>query len=108
MINIPTYKLAKFIDTIIKSHIPKTHCVENNRELKKKHKEGHYCISFDVVSLITDVPLNGTIEMIFNKVPESEISKKSLTNLLKSVTGGLFQHNSKLYTQIDRSKHGKS
>ena len=39
--------------------------------------------------------------MIVNKVSEIEIPKRNLTNLLKSVTGGVFQHNSKLYTQID-------
>ena len=39
--------------------------------------------------------------MIVNKVPEIEIPQRNLTNLLKSVTGGVFQHNSKLYTQID-------
>ena len=39
--------------------------------------------------------------MIVNKVSEIEILKRNLTNLLKSVTGGLFQHNSKFDTQID-------
>ena len=39
--------------------------------------------------------------MVVSKVSEIEIPKRNLTNLLKSVTGGVFQHNSKLYTQID-------
>ena len=36
MINTPTYKVAKFIEIIIKPYIPKTNCVKNNLELKKK------------------------------------------------------------------------
>ena len=34
MLNTPTYKAAKFINAMIKPHIPKTHCVENNLEFK--------------------------------------------------------------------------
>ena len=56
---------------MIKPYISKTHCVENNLELKKKlsqyeHMKGDYCISFDVVSLFTNIPLNETIEMKVN------------------------------------------
>ena len=74
-------------------------------ELKKKlnqyeHKEGEYCITFDVASLLTNVPLNDTTEMIVYKIPESEISKRNIKNLLKSVTGGVFQHSGKFYTHI--------
>ena len=106
MLNTPSYKLAKFIDKMIKPHIPKQYCVENNKEFLEKlsqyeHKDGDYCISFDVVSLFTNVPLNETIEMITNGLPDSNIPKKSLTSLLKCVTGGLFQYNNKLYSQID-------
>ena len=52
MINTPTYKFGKFIGTMIKPFIPKTHCVENNLEFltKTERKKGYYCISFDVVS----------------------------------------------------------
>ena len=38
--------------------------------------------------------------MIVNWVPESNTPKKSLTNLLKSITGSLFQQNN-FCTQID-------
>ena len=81
MINTLTYKVAKFIDALIKPYIPKIHCVENNLELKKRnqqnqyeHKEGHYCISFGVVPLFSN---------IVNKVPESEIPKRNIKTLLK-------------------------
>ena len=88
---------------MIKPYIPKTCCVENNLDFlnilnQYEHKEGDYCISFDVISLFTNVPLNETIEMIVNKVPESAIPKRNIKNLLQSVTGGVFQHSGKLYT----------
>ena len=35
MINAPTYKAAKFIETMIKPYIQKNDCVENNFKLKK-------------------------------------------------------------------------
>ena len=62
MINTPTFKVAKFIDTMIKPYIQKTDCAENNLELKKinqyEHNDCDYCISFDIESLFTNVPLN--------------------------------------------------
>ena len=39
--------------------------------------------------------------MIANGVRDSTIPQSNMLNLLKSVTGGLFQYNNKLYTQID-------
>ena len=68
--------------------------------------EGGFCLSFDLVSLFTNVHLNETIEMTVNKVPENEIPQRNTKNLLKSVTGGVFQHGGKLYTQIDRVNIG--
>ena len=109
MINTPTYKAAKFIDTMIKPYIQKTDCVENNLQKKMnqyKHNEYDYSKSFDVVSFFSNVPLNETIKTIVNKLPESEIPKRNIKNLLKSVTGGVFQHTGKLYTQIDGASMG--
>ena len=82
---------------MVKPYIQKTDSVDNNLVLKNKrnqyeHKEGDHCISFDVVPLFTNVPLNETIEIIVTKVPESEIPKRNIKNLLKSFTGGVFQH----------------
>ena len=106
MLNTPSYKLAKYLDVTIKHHIPKQYCVENNKEFLEKlskyeRKDGDYCISFDVVSLFTNVPLNETLQMIANGVRDSTIPQSNMLNLLKSVTGGLFQYNKQLYTQID-------
>ena len=73
MINTPSYKLAKFLNMIIKLFITKDYCVNSNKELldklsKYKHRNEDYCISFDVVSLFTNVPLNVTINLISSKI----------------------------------------
>ena len=39
--------------------------------------------------------------MIANGVRDSTIPQSNMLNLSKSVTGGLFQYNKQLYTQID-------
>ena len=39
--------------------------------------------------------------MIANGVRDSTIPQPNMLNLLKSVNGGVFQYNKKLYTQID-------
>ena len=106
MLTTPSSKLAKYLDVIIKHHIPKQYCVENDKEFLEKlskyeRKDGDYCISFDVVSIFTNVPLNETIQMIANGVRDSIIPQSNMLNHLKSDTGGLFQYNKKLYTQID-------
>ena len=69
--------------------------------IQYEHKEGDNCISFEVVSLFTNSPLNETIEMTINKLPEREIPKRRIKNLLKLFTGGVFQHSGKLYTHFD-------
>ena len=42
--------------------------------------------------------------MIVNKISKSNIPKKTLINLLRPVTGDLFQYNEKIYTQLDSGK----
>ena len=95
MLNTPSYKLAKYLDIIIKPHIPKQYYVENNKVFleklcKYKCKDNNYCISFEVVSLFTNVPLNETLQMITNGVPDSTIPKSNMINLLKSVLEACF------------------
>ena len=88
---------------MIKHHILKQYCVENNKEFLEKfsryeRKDSYYCISFDVVSLFTNVPLNETIQMIANRVRDRTIPQSNMLNLIKFVTGGILQYNKKLYT----------
>ena len=68
--------------------------------------EGDYCMSFDIVSLFTNVPLAETIEIVANSICEQQsiaqsMPKSSLISLLKRATSGVFTHRNELYTQTD-------
>ena len=72
MLNTPPYKLAKYLDIIIKLHIPNQYCVEKYKEFLKKlskyeRKYSDYCISFDVVSLFT----NAVVVKVYTSVHET-------------------------------------
>ena len=62
-------------------------------------------VSFDEVSLFTNVPLTETIDIITNYVYKGNnvppFSKLVFKRMLKLATGGLFSYNGKLYRQID-------
>ena len=79
------------------------------RELKIN--KGYILVSYDVSSLLSNVPLDETISILtekafrdnwFNSAYNLNISKEDLTNLLNvSTKGQLFQFNGALYEQID-------
>ena len=62
-------------------------------------------VSYDVVSLSTNIPLNETIDIVCNYVcPQHsppKYSKDTFRNLLQIATGGYFLLRGKLYCQID-------
>ena len=112
MIQTPEYELAKYLDKIIKPYLPSKHSISSNKEFldkirKVKHQEQDYCISFDAVSLFTNVPLNETITWIANRMFDSQqatkppMEKASLVKLLKIATGGMFSHRDKVFQQCD-------
>ena len=109
MINTPEYKLAKHLDKVIKPHIPGKYLISSNAEfLQRLHefeqRDGDWCISFDIVSLFTNIPLKETINIIANDMhpDESEIkSRMSLVKVLECATGGIFSHRGKLFQQRD-------
>ena len=112
MVNTPVYNLAKYLDNLIKPMIPSTYCIKSNVQLMERLREFNikpddYCISFDVVSLFTNVPLNQTIQIVADTVyAEASICKPpmprpSLVKLLECATGGLFSHRQQLYQQTD-------
>ena len=75
----------------------------------QKHKApiGYVAISFDVVSLFTNVPLRDTINIIFKKVYDEQliktkITRKNLEKLLLVCTQGTpLTFNNKMYMQTD-------
>ena len=111
MINAPEYKLAKFLDGLIKPHIPDIfllysteHFIDSLKDVPYSKKDN--MVSFDVVSLFTKVPLPETIEIIINYLYEENknimpIERKVLRKLMFIATQGIFMFDGKLYKQID-------
>ena len=112
MIGTAEYELAKYLDNWIKPYIPSMYMVNSTEEFLAKINEvpienGDYCISFDVKSLFTNVPLEETIKIITKYifadknhmlVPMSELIFK---RLLKLATQGMFIYKNILYQQVD-------
>ena len=112
MVNTPEYELAKYLDRIIKPYLPSAHSITSNEEFLGKlrqmeHQKEDYCISFDIVSLFTNVPLTETIHMIANdlydptQTNKPPMKKSGLIELLKLATGGMFSHRGRIYQQRD-------
>ena len=73
MIDTPEYNLAKFFDQIIKPYFPNQFMLDSTFNLLDKLKEfstspHQIMVSFDVVSLFTNVPLEEIINMIRNYI----------------------------------------
>ena len=111
MINTPEYKLTKFLYGIIKPHIPDRFLLHSTEHFIDSLKNVSYfrkdnTVSFDVVSLFTNVPLPETIEIINNYLYEENknimpIERKVFRKLKFIATQGIFMFGGKLYKQID-------
>ena len=112
MIGTAEYQLAKYLDDWIKPHIPSTYMLKSTQEFltkinEVKIEEGDYCVSFDVKSLFTNIPLEETIKIVADYIfaDNSRIlvpmSKLIFTRLLRLATQGMFLYKNTLYQQID-------
>ena len=112
MLRTPEYELAKYLDSMIKPNIPdKFMLYSTDNFLQKLNKfkiqPGDKSISFDVVSLFTNVPLNETIQIIANHMYSKSakftppFEKSGFVHLMKIATGGMFLHRDSLYKQED-------
>ena len=112
MINTPEYKLAKFLDEYIKPNIPiSLSC--NSTDLFLENLKSFSLnpnmkvVSFDVVSLYTNIPLLETIQIIADSIYDASSVKKppfpkaSFIKLLTIATQGIFMYKDKIYKQTD-------
>ena len=112
MVNTPEYHLSKYFDNFIKPNIPQTYMLKSTNDFLMKLK--YYklsgeekMVSYDVVSLFTNVPLLETVEIILDLVYgtssittppfEREIFRKMLIFCSQSY----FLYNDDLYLQTD-------
>ena len=112
MVGTPEYKLAKYLDNLIKPHIPDTYSLRSTENFIERLKEcpcnnKNFMVSFDVVSLFTNVPLAETIELVIERLYDNNNSnaipfeKSVFCQLMFMAKQGLFMYNDKLYKQID-------
>ena len=112
MIDTPEYNLAKFLDQIIKPYIPNQFMLDSTFHLLDKLKEffpssNQIMVSFDVVSLFTNVPLEETIDMIVNYIYKENnpsppsFEKDVFVKLMRIATQELFLYKDTLYKEID-------
>ena len=112
MIGTPEYKLAKFLDSLIKPYIPDTYLLKSTDEFIDRLKlvpctNKNTMVSFDVISLFTNVPLAETIELIINRIYDDNnpnavpFEKDVFRKLMFMATQGIFMFNDRMYKQID-------
>ncbi|MGR8252493.1 reverse transcriptase domain-containing protein, partial [Escherichia coli] len=103
-INAPTYRLAKHLSSLLQPLVGKTtsfvkdsrHFVEILKDLQLQPDE--LLVSFDVVSLFTNVPLDDCLEVINSNLNVSD----HIIDLLKHcLEGTFFLYKNQYYLQID-------
>ena len=112
IIETPEYNLAKFLDQIIKLYIPNQFMMDSTFHLLDKLKEfspspSQIMISFDIVFLFTNMPLEETVDMISNYMYKENnpsppaFEKDVFIKLMCLATQGLLLYKDTLYKQID-------
>ena len=112
MIGTPEYQLAKWLDSYIKPNICSTYMLNSTANfLDEIHNvrinNGDICVSFDVTSLFTNIPLDETIQLIADRVYSNDavltppLTKLKFIEFMKLATSGVFMFNDELYVQTD-------
>ena len=105
-----TYGLAKFLVKVLQPVCTSEHSVKDSftfvEELKTVHN-AHYMVSFDVVSLFTNVPLDETINLCLDRLYHDvdkvhNLDRGQLKKLLYfACKESHFLFNGKMYDQVD-------
>ena len=118
----PHYNVGKFLAKLL-NPLAQNECtlrdsfqaVSEIRSIPKElFLEGYRLVSFDVVSLFTNVPLTKTVKIILDRVLEEKLvattlSKRTLKKLiLDSCTKTAFSFNNQLFEQIDGVSMGSA
>ena len=115
MIRASEYNLAKYLAGIIDDAMPTTYMLGSSGSFVGQISSfdiqpSHVLVSYDVVTLFTNIPLNETIDIVCNYVyqqhSQPKYSKETLKKLLQIETVGYFLHRGKLYCQIDGGTMG--
>ena len=118
MVNTAEYNLAKWLDSYIKPNIPNQCSVSSTSEFLHRLKEialslVDTVVSFDVVSLYTNIPLAETIDLVVDKLyAESSkrvppVGREVFKRLLEMATSGLFMYKDGLFKQVDGVAMGR-
>ena len=111
----PDYGISKFLSQLLYPLAQNTYTVKDSFDVvnrihsipKHLFDEGYRFVSFDVVSLFTNVPLRKTIEIILqriyrDKLLHTTICKRSMKKLLlDSCQKTIFDFNGNMYKQLD-------
>ena len=104
------YNLAKYLVKIINDAMSTTYMLIStgsfiNQISSFDLQPSHVLLSYDVVSLFTNIPLNETTDIVCNYAYQQhsppKYSKKTIKKLLQIATGGYFLHRGKPCCQID-------
>ena len=112
MIGTAKYQLTKFLDSLIKPNLPDSFMLNSTDDFLEKLNKfpiqpGDKCLSFDVCSLFTNVPLTETIQIVADHLYSDKavltptFDKNSFITLLKLATGGIFLYRDVLFQQTD-------
>ena len=110
MIRTAEYNLAKYLAKIINDAMPTTYMLNligyiANQISSFDFQPSHILVSYDAVSLFTNIPLNESINIVCNYAYQQhspqKYSKKTLKKILQIATGGYFLHRGKPYCKID-------
>ncbi|XP_017467847.1 PREDICTED: uncharacterized protein LOC108360175 [Rhagoletis zephyria] len=109
-VNVPCYGMSKYVGETLKTIVSEKYNVKNAFNLKDKLKDISVCeedvlVSFDVVSLFTNIPTTLAIKIILNKWDQvqkrTNIPKNKFHHILDFCLkdNNYFMYNNKLYTQ---------
>ena len=113
MVNTPEYTLANFLDNVIELYSRQTrmlkstdYCIEELKEFNPSNQ--NTMVSFDVVSLFTNVSLVETIDVIISRLCDEcnnnysiPIPKDIFKKLMLLFIQNFFMHNERFYKQVE-------